>query len=162
MVTGGLLTAIDWRWVFFAPVIVSAVILAGAVALIPRDTARTVHRGGFDLAGALTLTGSMLLLVATVVRAPDVSAAQTVATAAAGLVFLGAFVTVERRVDAPLIRLGLLRNAAASGVPVARAGRGGGGSGGGRRTDRRRIPHRARSTPGGRCARRCDGLHSGA
>nr|WP_238177165.1 MFS transporter [Kribbella sp. VKM Ac-2566] len=112
MVTGGLLTAIDWRWVFFAPVIVSAVILAGAVALIPRDTARTVHRGGFDLAGALTLTGSMLLLVATVVRAPDVPAAQTVATAAAGLVFLGAFVTVERRVDAPLIRLGLLRNAA--------------------------------------------------
>ncbi|TDW90073.1 MFS transporter [Kribbella pratensis] len=112
MVTGGLLTAIDWRWVFFAPVIVSAVILAGAVALIPRDTARTVHRGGFDLAGALTLTGSMLLLVATVVRAPDVPAAQTVATTAAGLVLLGAFVTIERRVDAPLIRLGLLRNAA--------------------------------------------------
>ncbi|TDO59854.1 putative MFS family arabinose efflux permease [Kribbella sp. VKM Ac-2571] len=112
MVTGGLLTAIDWRWVFFAPVIVSAAILAGAVALIPRETAPTAHRGGFDLAGAVALTGSMLLLVATVVRAPDIPAAQTVATAAAGLVLLGAFVTIERRVDAPLIRLGLLRNAA--------------------------------------------------
>ncbi|RZT15172.1 MFS transporter [Kribbella sp. VKM Ac-2569] len=112
MVTGGLLTAIDWRWVFFAPVIVSAVILAGAVALIPRDTIRAKQEAGFDLAGAFTLTGSMLLLVATVVRAPDVPAAQTVATAAAGLMLLGAFVTIERRVTTPLIRLGLLRNPA--------------------------------------------------
>ncbi|WP_410788817.1 MFS transporter [Kribbella sp. C-35] len=112
MVTGGLLTAIDWRWVFFAPVIVSAVILAGAVMLIPRDTVRAKQEAGFDLAGAFTLTGSMLLLVATVVRAPDVPTAQTLATAAAGLVLLGAFVMIEQRVATPLIRLGLLRNAA--------------------------------------------------
>ncbi|TCC23335.1 MFS transporter [Kribbella sindirgiensis] len=112
MVTGGLLSAIDWRWVFFAPVIVSAVILAGAVALLPRDPARTAHRGGFDLAGAFTLTGAMLLLVTTVVRAPDVPAAQTSATAAAGLVLLAAFVRIEQRATTPLIRLGLLRNTA--------------------------------------------------
>ena len=112
MVTGGLLTTIDWRWVFFAPVIVSAVILAAAVALIPRDTVRAKQEAGFDLAGAFTLTGSMLLLVATVVRAPDVPTAQTVATATAGLALLGAFVLIERRVASPLIRLGLLRNAA--------------------------------------------------
>ncbi|MEU4289118.1 MFS transporter [Kribbella sp. NPDC026596] len=112
MVTGGLLTAIDWRWVFFAPVIVSAVILAGAVLLIPRDAATQRQRGGFDLAGAFTLTGAMLLLVATVVRAPDVSAAPTLVTAAAGLVLLAAFVLIEQRVSAPLVRLGLLRNVA--------------------------------------------------
>nr|WP_238350703.1 MFS transporter [Kribbella shirazensis] len=112
MVTGGLLTAIDWRWVFFAPVIVSAVILAGALVLIPRDTERPAARGGFDIPGALTLTGAMLLLVATVVRAPDVPAGQTAVTAAAGLLLLVIFVTIERRTSAPLIRLGLLRNAA--------------------------------------------------
>jgi predicted MFS family arabinose efflux permease len=112
MVTGGLLTAIDWRWVFFAPVIVSALILAGAVALIPRDTPTARQRGGFDIGGALTLTGAMLLLVATVVRAADVPPVQTLATAAAGLVLLAAFVLIEQRVPAPLIRLGLLRNAA--------------------------------------------------
>jgi len=112
MVTGGLLTAIDWRWVFFAPVLVSAVILTGAVLLIPRDAARDHQRGGFDLAGALTLTGAMMLLVATVVRAPDVPATQTLATGAAGLVLLPVFVLIERRVSAPLIWLGLLRNAA--------------------------------------------------
>lgn len=112
MVTGGLLTAIDWRWVFFAPVLLSAVILAAAVVLIPRDVPSDGRRGGLDLAGALTLTGAMLLLVATVVRAPDVAAAQTLATGAAGLVLLAAFVLIERRVSAPLIRLGLLRNTA--------------------------------------------------
>jgi predicted MFS family arabinose efflux permease len=112
MVTGGLLTAIDWRWVFFAPVIVSALILAGAMALIPRDMPTARQRGGFDIGGALTLTGAMLLLVATVVRAPDVPMIQTLASATAGLVLLSAFVLIEQRVAAPLIRLGLLRNPA--------------------------------------------------
>jgi predicted MFS family arabinose efflux permease len=111
MVTGGLLSAIDWRWVFFAPVIVSAVVLVGAILLIPRDIAAKPS-GGFDLAGALTLTGSMLLLVATVVRAPDVPPAQTTATAAVGVVLLAAFVLIEQRVSSPLIRLALLRNTA--------------------------------------------------
>ncbi|WP_427886703.1 MFS transporter [Kribbella sp. GL6] len=111
MVTGGLLSAVNWRWVFFAPVIVAAVLLAGALVLIPRDTA-VRNRGGFDLGGALTLTGSMLLLVATVVRAPDVPATHTLTTAAAGFVLLAVFTLIERRVSTPLIRLGLLGNAA--------------------------------------------------
>ncbi|MFB6719763.1 MFS transporter [Kribbella sp. NPDC056345] len=110
MVTGGLLTTIDWRWVFFAPVLVSAVILAAAIALIPRDAQRPAKRGGFDLAGAFTLTGAMLLLVAAVVRAPDVAMAQTLVTAVAGTALLAAFIAIERRVSSPLVRLGLLRN----------------------------------------------------
>jgi MFS family permease len=112
MVTGGLLTSIDWRWVFFAPVVLSAAILAGALLLLPRDPDLAVRRQGFDLFGALALTGSMLLLVATVVRAPDTSAGQTAATGAGGLLLLAAFVLIELRAPAPLIRLGLLRNAA--------------------------------------------------
>ncbi|MFI6680107.1 MFS transporter [Kribbella sp. NPDC050470] len=110
MVTGGLLTAIDWRWVFFAPVIVSAAILAGAIALLPRDAPNTQPRQSFDIPGALTLTGAMLLVVATVVRAPDVSSAQTLATGISGVALLAAFVAIEKRCASPLIRLGLLRN----------------------------------------------------
>lgn len=112
MVTGGLLTTIDWRWVFFAPVLVSAAILTAAIVLIPRDAQRPEIRSGFDLAGAFTLTGGMLLLVATVVRAPDVALIQTLITAAAGTALLAAFAAIERRVKSPLIRLGLLRNTA--------------------------------------------------
>jgi MFS family permease len=112
MVAGGLLTAIDWRWVFFAPVVLAAVILAGAIALLPREVAPGKQEGGFDLGGALSLTAAMLLLVSTVVRAPDVPAAQTGITALAGLVLLAAFVVIERRAKAPLVRLGILRNGA--------------------------------------------------
>ncbi|MEU8227274.1 MFS transporter [Kribbella sp. NPDC048915] len=116
MVTGGLLTSIDWRWVFFAPVIVAAAILAAAIVLIPRDTPSVDRREGVDVFGALTLTGAMLLLVATVVRAPDVPSVQTLLTGAGGLVLLAAFVLIEQRVAAPLVRLGLLRSA-----PLVRA-----------------------------------------
>ncbi|TCM49314.1 MFS transporter [Kribbella sp. VKM Ac-2568] len=110
MVAGGLLTAIDWRWVFFAPVVLAAVILVAAIALIPREAEPLKTAGGFDLGGALTLTGSMLLLVSTVVRAPDVAAGQTAVTLVAGLVLLGLFVVIEQRVASPLIRLGILRS----------------------------------------------------
>ncbi|TCN39359.1 putative MFS family arabinose efflux permease [Kribbella orskensis] len=110
MVAGGLLTAIDWRWVFFAPVVLAAVILVAAIALIPREAEPLKTAGGFDLGGALTLTGSMLLLVSTVVRAPDVAAGQTAVTLMAGLVLLGLFVVIEQRVGSPLIRLGILRS----------------------------------------------------
>jgi predicted MFS family arabinose efflux permease len=58
----------------------------------------------------------MLLLVFGVVRAPDVAAQQTVAAIAAGFALLAAFVIIERRSAAPLVRLGILRS-----TPLLRA-----------------------------------------
>ncbi|GAB3814626.1 MFS transporter [Kribbella italica] len=110
MVVGGLLTAIDWRWVFFAPVLLSAVLLPAALILLPKEPVST-EKKVFDFGGAFTLTGAMMLLVATVVRAPDVPALQTVLTLAAGLLLLTLFVAIQRRTPAPLVRLGILRNA---------------------------------------------------
>ena len=119
MVVGGLLTAVHWRWVFFAPVVVAAAILVAAVVLIPREERRERSTGGFDVPGALTLTGAMLLLVVTVVHAPEVAAGTTLATLAAALVLLAAFVRIERRSAAPLLRFGILRSA-----PLLRANAG--------------------------------------
>jgi MFS family permease len=119
MVVGGLLTAIDWRWVFFAPVVMAAMILVAAVLLIPREERPARTSGGFDVAGTVTLTVAMVLLVVTVVRAPDVDGWLTLATLAASLLLLGVFVGIERRSAAPLVRLGILRSA-----PLLRANAG--------------------------------------
>ena len=120
MVTGGLLTAADWRWVFFAPVLMASVILALAVRLIPRDGRPERTAAGFDVTGAAVLTVAMVLLVYAVVSAPDVPVARTAVTLAAGLLLLAAFVAIERRSAAPLVRLGILRSAHWSGRTWAR------------------------------------------
>ena len=116
MVAGGLLTAIGWRWVFFAPVIFASVLLVAALRTLPDDGRPAAREGGVDLPGALTVTGSMLLLVLGVVRAPDVELAVTAVTLLASAALAAAFVAIERRATAPLVRLGILRSA-----PLVRA-----------------------------------------
>jgi MFS family permease len=111
LVGGGLLTAIGWRWVFFVPVLVAGVLLPIAARVVPHSPAAG-RRAGFDVVGAVTLTAAMLLLVTTVVQAPDVQLPVTVATAVGSAALLGVFLAVERRSPAPLVRLGILRSGA--------------------------------------------------
>ncbi|MFE1500248.1 MFS transporter, partial [Streptomyces albidoflavus] len=48
LVIGGLLTQLGWRWVFFAPVLLAAAILAAAIVLIPKEPRPARVKGGFD------------------------------------------------------------------------------------------------------------------
>lgn len=118
LVTGGLLTAIDWRWVFFAPVVLSVVLLALALVLLDEPDAGRRQPQRLDLLGAATVTGTMLLLVYGVVRLehPGDGATVTAGVFAAGVALLATFVAVERRATAPIVRLGILRAA-----PLVRA-----------------------------------------
>ncbi|OEJ97415.1 MFS transporter [Streptomyces thermolilacinus] len=112
LVVGGLLTSVDWRWVFFAPVVLAALILLAALVLVPRH-ARPDRTGlRIDLAGGVTITAAVVLLVLGVERATHTSVAWTVGTLGAGLGFLAAFIAVERRSASPLVRLGILRDSA--------------------------------------------------
>ncbi|WDN53473.1 MFS transporter [Streptomyces clavuligerus] len=117
LVIGGLLTQIGWRWVFFAPVLLAAAILVAAVRLIPAERP-PIRKGGFDLPGAATAAGAMLLLTYGIVRLEHGLDGWTFTLAAvgAGLLLAGLFVLVERRTPAPLVRLGILRRA-----PLVRA-----------------------------------------
>jgi MFS family permease len=114
LVIGGLLAALGWRWVFFAPVLLSAAILLAAIPLIKEPAGERPPAGGFDLAGAAGITGAMMLLVYGVVRLehPADGWPLTVAAFAGGLALLGAFVAVERRAANPLVRLGIFRSGA--------------------------------------------------
>ncbi|MFR9722183.1 MFS transporter [Streptomyces sp. MS19] len=113
LVAGGLLASVGWRWVFFAPVILSLVLLVAALVWVPKPQAaepRTARR--VDAGGALAVTAGLILIVLGVERASHTTAAWTVGTLGAGLLALGAFVAVERRTADPLVRLGIFRNAA--------------------------------------------------
>ncbi|MDA0638401.1 MFS transporter [Nonomuraea sp. MCN248] len=112
LVAGGLLASIGWRWVFFAPVILSAMILVAALILLKESPVPERPPGGFDLAGAFSITGAMLLLVYGVVRLeqPGHGLALTLGVLAAGLALLAVFVLIERRARHPLVRLGILRS----------------------------------------------------
>jgi MFS family permease len=114
LVLGGLLTQIGWRWTFLLPVPLAAAILFALPRVIAADRATGEGRKGYDWPGALTITAGMLLLVRTVVRAPQVGwgATETVATFAIAVALLSAFVAIELRTRQPLVRLGLLRSGA--------------------------------------------------
>jgi EmrB/QacA subfamily drug resistance transporter len=113
LVFGGLLTEIGWRWVFFLPAPVALAALVAGIRLVPADSPIARAARSFDLAGAVTLTATMLLLVFTVVEAPDVGwgSARTLASFAGVAALMAAFVAIERRTSAPLVRLGILRSA---------------------------------------------------
>ncbi|MEU7075515.1 MFS transporter [Streptomyces narbonensis] len=110
LVVGGLLAAVDWRWVFFAPVILTLLILVAAVVLIPKSPRPDREGQSVDLAGALSVTGAILLLVFGVERAAHASVAWTAATIGAALALFLVFVAVERRSASPLVRLGMFRS----------------------------------------------------
>jgi len=113
LVIGGLLTEVGWRWVFFLPTGVALVALLAASRLVPGEVAVPPVRRGFDLGGAVTMTAAMLLLVFTLVEAPNVGwgSARTLVSFASAAVILAAFVMQERRTPLPLVRLGILRSA---------------------------------------------------
>jgi MFS family permease len=112
LVAGGLLVSAGWRWVFFTPVILAAVILLAAIPLLRDDVQETPQAQSFDLAGAVSATTAMLLLAYGVVRLEHGGEGlrATLAVFAAGVVLLGIFVVIERRTANPLVRLGILRS----------------------------------------------------
>ncbi|MFE9858641.1 MFS transporter [Streptomyces sp. NPDC005780] len=110
LVAGGLLTAVGWRWVFFAPVVLSFLILIAALVLVPRSERPDRAGKRVDVAGAVTVTTALVLIVLGVERAAHAGITASATTLLAGLAFLAAFLVIERRSAEPLVRLGILRN----------------------------------------------------
>ncbi|MER6003139.1 MFS transporter [Nonomuraea angiospora] len=110
LVLSGLLTEIGWRWTLLMPVPVAILALLVAPRVLRGRDERA--EGSHDLIGAALITASMLLLVFTVVQAPEAGWAslQTIGSLVVVAVLLGLFVFTERRMRHPLVRLGILRS----------------------------------------------------
>ncbi|GAB3288667.1 MFS transporter [Parasphingorhabdus pacifica] len=112
LIVGGLITSISWRWIFLFPVPLTLAIILVGMLVIPKD--RPAATGRYDIFGAIALTVSLLLLVYTVVTAPDAGwfSTRTLALLGVAIALLVAFVLIEKRVHDPLVRLGIFRSGA--------------------------------------------------
>jgi EmrB/QacA subfamily drug resistance transporter len=102
---GGVLTdGLGWEWVMWVNVPVALIVLALTPQLIPesRSESQTRH---FDLAGAVTVTAGLSLLVYAIVDAESAGwgSTQTIGLLALAVALLGVFTLIEMRSQAPLV-----------------------------------------------------------
>src|SRR5262249_570900 len=111
LVLGGALTqAFSWPWIFFINVPVGVVVFFLSVRLLPESRDEHAQRG-FDVAGAVSVTGGLMALVYAIVQAQQKGwgSAQTIITFVVAAALLIGFVFIELRAKAPLVRLSIFR-----------------------------------------------------
>src|SRR5215469_7749673 len=100
-----------WRWVFFVNPPICVAVAIGALILLARDRGAKTEGAAFDSQGAVLITGGMLLLVYSLVRAPVVGwgSMQSILTLTGSGVLIAAFALNERRSRNPLVPFSILR-----------------------------------------------------
>ena len=120
LLLGGILTdALSWQWNFFVNVPVGIAALALALRYVPESHAEN-RPDSVDIAGAATVTGGLVTLVYAIVKAQEFgwTSGRTLGLAAVAVALLSAFVWIESRSKAPLIRLSIFRNRSLTGANV--------------------------------------------
>ena len=111
LVLGGWLTqSFNWRWIFFVNVPVGIIAFIAAWRLVPESKDEHAHKG-YDLAGALSVTGGLMLLVYGLVNAAGHGWSSTVSIVSfiVAAALLVGFVFIEQRSAEPLVRLSIFR-----------------------------------------------------
>jgi EmrB/QacA subfamily drug resistance transporter len=111
LLMGGVLTDLaSWRWVFFVNLPVGIITIALALRYVAESRVEVQHRS-FDLAGAVTVTSGLIVLVYGIVKAQTYGwgSGKTIGLLAAAVALLGAFIAIEARSKAPLMRLSIFR-----------------------------------------------------
>jgi EmrB/QacA subfamily drug resistance transporter len=108
---GGVLTdALNWHWIFLVNVPIGVAVIVLTLKLLPG--ARGSAAGGrLDVAGAVTVTASLMLAVYAIVNGNDTgwASGQTLGLLGAAVVLLALFIGIEARVASPLIPLALFK-----------------------------------------------------
>jgi EmrB/QacA subfamily drug resistance transporter len=117
---GGLLTStLSWHWIFLVNLPIGIAVFALCLRLIPLVRA-PAEAQRLDLAGAITVTLSLMLAVYAIVNGNEAGwrSTQTLGLLGAAVVLMAAFLVIESRVRSPLMPLAMLRlrNVATSNV----------------------------------------------
>jgi MFS family permease len=108
LLLGGIITeTLGWPWVFWINLPVGLTVLCVAPAVL-RESRAPIRGRPFDVAGAVTVTLAMALLVYAITEPP--SPIRTTVPLVAGLAMAALFVLVEKRSAAPLVPLRALRS----------------------------------------------------
>jgi EmrB/QacA subfamily drug resistance transporter len=123
---GGVFTEyVGWEWIFF----VNVPIGLGTLFLVPRYVRESRADGltkHFDTAGAVTVTGSLMLLVYGLTQTTNAGWAslQTIGVLAGSAVLMAVFLAIEMRSRSPLVPLGFFRRRTPAGANLIGLGLG--------------------------------------
>jgi MFS family permease len=107
---GGLLTnSLDWHWIFLVNLPIGVLVYLLSLRLLPSTPGTATGR--LDIAGAVTVTASLMLAVYAIVNGNQEgwTSAQTTGLLAAAAALLALFLAIEARVSSPLVPLALFR-----------------------------------------------------
>jgi MFS family permease len=106
LVLGGILVDyLSWPWIFYVNVPVGIAVFIASMREVPESKDERAHKS-FDLAGAVTVTAGLVILVYAIVKAQEKGwgSAHTLIVGGISLALLAAFLLVERRSIEPLVR----------------------------------------------------------
>ncbi len=117
---GALTSSLSWSWIFYINVPVGALVLAVTPWLLRESRAELDHRH-FDVPGAASITGGLMVLVYAMTRATQHGWAttETIGLLALSAILVLAFVGIELRSKAPLLPMRMFRLRTLAGSNVA-------------------------------------------
>ena len=121
LLLGGILTdLLTWEWIFFVNVPIGIAAFLLSLRHVPESVAPD-RPDSVDLPGAVTVTAGLMVLVYAIVRAEQAgwTSAETLGLGALAVVLLVAFLVIELRSNAPLIRMSIFRSRNISGANAA-------------------------------------------
>jgi EmrB/QacA subfamily drug resistance transporter len=121
LLLGGILTSgFSWQWVFFVNVPVGFITFILALRFVPESRVENAS-GGVDVAGAVSITGGLVVLVYALVNAQTAGwvSVTTLGLIAIAAALLATFFFLEMRLRHPLIRLGIFRMRSITGANLA-------------------------------------------